>query len=102
MQTQCQKCVHTAIYKKFIWLDPTGRFSARGPGLHIGVLADGFSPAAEFIVAGSAMSQNGRLRMLLKPGPLKMPGTPTKKEAGKTGPGYVWLPEQDLNLQHSG
>jgi hypothetical protein len=51
------------------------------------MLADGFPPSAEFIAAGSAMSQNGRLRMPLKSGPLKMPGTPPKKEAGKTGLG---------------
>jgi hypothetical protein len=49
------------------------------------MLADGFSPASEFIAAGSAMSQNGRLRMPLKSGPLKMPGPHQKKEAGKTG-----------------
>jgi hypothetical protein len=66
------------------------RFSARGPGLHIGMLADGFPATAEFMAVGSAMSQNGSLRMPLKSGPLKMPAPPTKKEAGKTGPGYVW------------
>jgi hypothetical protein len=49
------------------------------------MLADGFSPASEFIAAGSARSQNGRLRMPLKSGPLKMPDPPQKKEAGKTG-----------------
>jgi hypothetical protein len=51
------------------------------------MLADGFQPTTEFIAAGSVMSQNGRLRMPLKSGPLKMPGTPQKKEAGKTGLG---------------
>jgi hypothetical protein len=49
------------------------------------MLADSFSPASEFIAAGSARSQNGRLRKPLKSGPLKMPGTTPKKEAGKTG-----------------
>jgi len=50
--------------------------------------ADGFPLATEFIAVGSVMSQNGRLRMPLKSGPLKIPFTPhKKKEAGKTGPG---------------
>jgi hypothetical protein len=47
------------------------------------MLADGFSPASEFIAAGSARSQNGRLRMPLKSGPLKMPDPPKKKRPAK-------------------